>query len=703
MSFTKVAPAGIGTEPGTSIRLGDSLLHSTGLDIGTGTGIGVTIRQHGDATFTGIVTAASFSGSGANLTGIDATSIKHTDGNVKVQAINTGANLTGNLAVSGNATVTGTLGVGGVLTYEDVTNIDSVGVVTARSGIKIGPTAGVAGTFFADGSYVTAGIITAGSYRGDGSNLTGITQTTINNNATTKFITGTNNANELDCEANLSYNNSVVTFASSNLTINKSASPTISVTETAGSKSGQFRTNTDGVLLRSLGNYPLIFHTNQTERAQIDGSGRFLIGTNSVYNANSYANNLIVYENGDAGASIIGNASNSNYASLYLSDTSTAIKGYLEAQLGANGNFTIGAVGSGPIRFTNNGSERFRITGDGKVSISSDGTTDGLLTIKGNSDQINVPSIRLLDGSDTREVSISNTSGDFVASVHGNDNAIHGHIKMFESGIFDINNGGASGSNVNRLRINVNGDVLIPGNQATSSETGKLDIYHTADGDINNPHIRLWGTTNADPRIEFGSPTNSGEGGYIMYNDSDEALYIGSRMATYSEVNICTGMNDGDPATNIRFSVSSVGNVTKPVQPGFEASYPDAYNTSNSPSNYVTQWLRVHHNYGSHFNANNGRFTAPVNGRYLIGTIWTNVSQSNPHCAFGINGGAASGPSRGGTNYTELWHTNAGSGSGLSPVHIFDLSANDYVNVWIYNFTGTPDDPRCYFFGYLLG
>ena len=63
MSFTKVAPAGIGTSPGNSILIGDSLLHSTGIDIGSNTGIGVTIRQHGDATFTGIVTAASFSGS----------------------------------------------------------------------------------------------------------------------------------------------------------------------------------------------------------------------------------------------------------------------------------------------------------------------------------------------------------------------------------------------------------------------------------------------------------------------------------------------------------------------------------------------------------------------------------------------------------------------------------------------------------------
>jgi len=72
------------------------------------------------------------------------------------------------------ATFSGAVKVGGVLTYDDVTNVDSVGLITARSGIKIGPIAGVGGTFVADGSYITAGIITAGSYRGDGSLLTGI-------------------------------------------------------------------------------------------------------------------------------------------------------------------------------------------------------------------------------------------------------------------------------------------------------------------------------------------------------------------------------------------------------------------------------------------------------------------------------------------------------------------------------------------------
>ena len=90
-----------------------------------------------------------------------------------VTATTTSQNITGDLTISGN------LGVGGTITYEDVKNVDSVGIITARSGIKIGTTAGVAGTFFADGSYITAGIITATTFHGSGANLTGIDATAL--------------------------------------------------------------------------------------------------------------------------------------------------------------------------------------------------------------------------------------------------------------------------------------------------------------------------------------------------------------------------------------------------------------------------------------------------------------------------------------------------------------------------------------------
>ncbi len=55
------------------------------------------------------VTATTYYGSGANLTGIDATSIKHTDGNVKVQANAVGVVVTGIATITGNAFVGGNL------------------------------------------------------------------------------------------------------------------------------------------------------------------------------------------------------------------------------------------------------------------------------------------------------------------------------------------------------------------------------------------------------------------------------------------------------------------------------------------------------------------------------------------------------------------------------------------------------------------
>ena len=63
----------------------------------------------------------------------------------------TTGNITGNrLLVAIDSTVIITAKSWCVLTYEDVTNVDSVGVVTARSGIEFGAS-GVGGTITATG------------------------------------------------------------------------------------------------------------------------------------------------------------------------------------------------------------------------------------------------------------------------------------------------------------------------------------------------------------------------------------------------------------------------------------------------------------------------------------------------------------------------------------------------------------------------
>tara|TARA_B100000700_G_scaffold98142_1_gene110472 strand:- start:449 stop:1879 length:1431 start_codon:yes stop_codon:yes gene_type:complete len=100
------------------------------------------------------------------------------DGTISIDGSTT---LTGSLTGT-TGTFSGDVGVAGTLTSEDKTNIDSVGLITARTGIKVGPITGVAATHYADGSIRTTGIVTAttfvgnltGNPTGSGANLTSI-------------------------------------------------------------------------------------------------------------------------------------------------------------------------------------------------------------------------------------------------------------------------------------------------------------------------------------------------------------------------------------------------------------------------------------------------------------------------------------------------------------------------------------------------
>ena len=59
------------------------------------------------------------------------------DGTGAITGVDQGLNVVGVGTYSTDLNVGGNLNVSGVLTYDDVTNIDSVGVVTARSGIHV--------------------------------------------------------------------------------------------------------------------------------------------------------------------------------------------------------------------------------------------------------------------------------------------------------------------------------------------------------------------------------------------------------------------------------------------------------------------------------------------------------------------------------------------------------------------------------------
>ena len=61
------------------------------------------------------------------------------------------------------ADYSGNVTIGGTLTYEDVTNIDSVGLITAREGIEVGARPGVAASISVDGNMIVSGVTTIGS------------------------------------------------------------------------------------------------------------------------------------------------------------------------------------------------------------------------------------------------------------------------------------------------------------------------------------------------------------------------------------------------------------------------------------------------------------------------------------------------------------------------------------------------------------
>ena len=144
------------------------------------------------ATISGVVTATTFSGgftgSGANLTDVPATSLTGTP-NITVGTIGAGnvtssgtvSGVTGNF--SGNVDVTGNISVGGTLTYQDVTSVDSVGLATARSGLRV--TAG--------GIVVTAGVST----------FSGLTQQNAGTKVTGPYSANITamGANDVDCSA----------------------------------------------------------------------------------------------------------------------------------------------------------------------------------------------------------------------------------------------------------------------------------------------------------------------------------------------------------------------------------------------------------------------------------------------------------------------------------------------------------------------
>jgi len=444
---------------------------------------------------TGVVTATKFVGPSEGSTGSFTGAVSITD-TTNATSITTGAlKITGGVGIGMSLHVGGNVSIGGTLTYEDVTNVDSVGLITARSGINVSGGELKVGTAVTVG---TAGVVTATSFSGDGSALTGITGTTINANTNNYLITGTGTANTLQGESGL-------TFDGTNLGINQSSPGDLLEIHPAS--------NLDGLTFKDTGDvYPaLTFDINRS------GSDQFLGNIRGLWNGTTVANiiletgsdttnkddGVITFRTASAGSTTerlrIDSSGNVNFGAvkavafpsgtgiqvyhsanprIKLTNDTTGNSGTDGTQLYlSSSDFVLDNKDSGNIIFHTNAAEKLRITSAGLVGIGT-----------------NVPARKLhlhQDGSSSNYLTFTNTttgvtaSNGFTIGIDASENAI-------------LNNYGAKNieflcNGSERLLIASDGHVAIGGYGDPGSI---LDVRENKDGA--ETRIRLFNTDNGD-------------------------------------------------------------------------------------------------------------------------------------------------------------------------------------------------------------
>ena len=138
-----------------------------------------------------------------NLIGASGTPTITSPNNLNLNANNVA--ISTNVSIGGTLSVTGNVSVGGTLTYEDVTNIDSVGVVTARSGLSV-----TGGTSFFAGAISAAGGITGTATTA--TNITVTANNTANETVYPLFSDGASGSQGAETDTNLTYNPSTNLF-----------------------------------------------------------------------------------------------------------------------------------------------------------------------------------------------------------------------------------------------------------------------------------------------------------------------------------------------------------------------------------------------------------------------------------------------------------------------------------------------------------
>jgi len=199
------------------------------------------------------------------------------------------------ISISGNGSITGVLtsytfdksvSVGGTLTYEDVTNVDSVGIITAQSGIEL--TSGVLSV--PDGSESTPSIQFNGSGTDTGFYSPAADQLALVTNGTGRLFVDSSGGVGVGASS-ISAKLHIIGGNAGNCLIDNDGSQ---YTQLLLQRNSTVNTGGDLLINGTAGEFqirslvgPLCFHTSSpagtnVERLRIDSSGRLLVGVSSA-------------------------------------------------------------------------------------------------------------------------------------------------------------------------------------------------------------------------------------------------------------------------------------------------------------------------------------------------------------------------------------------------------------------------------------
>ena len=359
-------------------------------------------------------------------------------------------------------------------------------------------------------------------------------------------------------------------------------------------------------------------------------------------------------------------------------------------------------VANGNIRFYTQGTEKFRISNTGLIGIGTIAPT-GNFEVHGN-DGINISnSYRTgTNGVQWRLIPHNGGSGQSPSNLRlyegaGATEVINitktgriGVNRMTPSFMMDIVGNSSTGANCIRI---VDGAETGHGSHPAKIVAGGT-YYHEMQMHSRRFTVHTWNGSNIAERFRVHQ-----DGTIKCGTSSVLKAEINNAVSGHQFISQCSDNNNGfevyqqhgsnttrntfavyantgsSNAKNLQFAVRGDGAVTKPGQPAFKAKLNTATGANFSG---VLVFNNVSFNVGSHYNSSNGRFTAPVDGRYLF-CWYDNVELATSAALYVdwmINGN---------TQGNRIYTMRTTGWEGLAGSIIFDLNTNDYVQIYAYS------------------